>query len=132
MSADAGVFGRQSTLTIAGVGNIAFQEKSVSINNEMVDTTNDNSGGWVTKLAEPGVRSIEITGSGLVQNYDLFISAVNNTSQVYACTLTHSEGTSFAGDFALPSVSNAMPTSEGQTFELTLSSTGEVIATPGA
>lgn len=48
------------TTTLAGVRTRGF-----TINNEHVDVTNDDDSGWRTLLADPGLRSIEVTVGGI-------------------------------------------------------------------
>ena len=131
MAVGVGFTGRKVLLTIGGAGSIAIQEKSVSINNEPVDVTSDSSDGWATSLAEPGGRNLEIGFSGVVENLNLVMSIMNNTSQIYACTLTYPEGSVIAGDFFFGSLGNTGPFKEAFTFEASMSSSGEVTFTAG-
>ena len=131
MSVGKGFAGRKVVLTVGGVGNIAIQSKSLSINNEMIDVTNDTSDGWATALAEPGQKSVELSFSGVVENLNLLMSVMNNTSQIYACTLTYPDGSVVGGDFGFGSFSDSGEYNDKYTFEATMSSSGEVTFTPG-
>ena len=132
MAVGVGFTGRKVTLTIGGVGNIAISTKGLSVNNEMVDVTSDKSDGWATALAEPGQKSIELTFAGAVENLNLLMSVINNTSQIYACVLTYPEGSTVGGDFSFGSFSDAGEYNDKYTFESSLASSGEVTFTAGA
>lgn len=131
MAVGKGFAGRKVTLTLGGVGNIAITTKGLSVNNEMIDTTNDTSDGWATALAEPGQKSLELSFSGIVENLDLLESVINNTSQIYACVLTYPDGSTVTGDFGFGSYSDTGDYNEKYTFEASLASSGEVIFLAG-
>lgn len=131
MAVGKGFAGRKVTLTIGGAGSIPIQTKGLSINNEMIDVTSDTSNGWATALAEPGQKSIELTFSGIVENLNLLMSTINNTSQIYACVLTYPDGSTVEGDFGFGSFSDTGEYNGAYTFEATMSSSGEVTFTAG-
>jgi len=131
MTAGVGFAGRKVTLTIGGVGNIAITTKGLSMNNEMIDVTSDKSDGWATALAEPGQKSMELSFSGVVENLNLLMSTVNNTSQIYACVLTYPEGSTVSGDFGFGSFSDTGDYNEKYTFEASMASSGPVIFVAG-
>ena len=131
MAVGVGFAGRKVTLTIGGAGSIAITTKGLSVNNEMIDVTSDTSDGWATALAEPGQKSVELSFSGIVENLNLLMSVMNNTSQIYACTLTYPDGSIVAGDFSFPTFSDTGDYNEKYTFEATMSSSGEVTFTAG-
>jgi len=131
MAVGVGFAGRKVTLTIGGVGNIAITTKGLSVNNEMIDVTSDKSDGWATALAEPGQRAIELTFSGVVENLNLLMSTINNTSQIYACVLTYPDGSTVDGDFGFGSFSDTGEYNGSYTFESSLASSGEVTFTAG-
>ena len=75
----AGYNGRQftfdwETTTLAGV-----RTRSVSITNDYVDVTNDDDSGWRTLLADPGLRSLEITLGGVTTD-EVLLSAIMEAS----------------------------------------------------
>jgi TP901-1 family phage major tail protein len=72
----AGFNGRQFTFdwdstTLAGV-----RTRSVSITNDYVDVTNDDDNGWRTLLADPGLRSVEVTIGGVTTDEVLLAEAM--------------------------------------------------------
>jgi len=131
MAVGKGFAGRKVTLTIGGVGNIAITTKGLSVNNSMIDVTNDQSDGWATALAEPGQRAIELTFSGVVENLNLLMSAISNTSQIYACVLTYPEGSTVTSDFSFGTFSDTGEYNEKDTFEASMASSGEVVFVAG-
>lgn len=131
MAVGKGFAGRKVTLTIGGVGSIPIQTKGLSVNNEMIDVTSDTSSGWATALAEPGQKSIELSFSGIVEDLDLLMSAISNTSQIYACVITYPEGSTVTGDFGFGSFSDTGEYNGAYTFEATMASSGAVTFTAG-
>lgn len=131
MAVGKGFTGRKAILSVGGVGDIPIRTKGLSVNNEMVDVTSDTSSGWTTLLAEPGNRSIELTFAGVVENLDLLMSVMTNTSQIYAITLTYPDGSTVTGDFGFGSFSQTGETAVEYTFEATMSSSGVVTFTAG-
>lgn len=131
MAVGKGFAGRKIALTIGGVGSLPIQTKGLSVNNEMIDVTSDTSDGWATALAEPGQRSVEITFSGVVENLSLLMSAISNTSQIYAITMTFPDGSTVTGDFSFGTYSLTGETAAGTTFEQSMASSGEVTFTAG-
>jgi predicted secreted protein len=127
----AGFAGRKATLTVGGVGSIAIMSKGLSVNNEMIDTTNDNSGGWKTGLFEPGMKSCELSFSGVVENLSLLMSIFDNTSQTYACVITYPEGSTVTGNFDFGSYSDTGETSDKYTFEASMASNGAIVFAAG-
>lgn len=128
MAVGKGYSGRKESITFGGVTSIAFTSKSISVNNEMIDVTNDTSDGWATKLAEPGSKSIEISGSGVVESLSMLMSAIENESQIYALTYNFPDGSSLSGDFDF-NYSQSGETAEAVTFEATFTSSGAVTFT---
>jgi len=131
MAVGVGFTGRKVLLTIGGAGSIAITTKGLSVNNEMVDVTSDTSDGWATALAEPGQRSVELSFSGVVENLNLLMSVINNTSQIYACTLTYPDGSVVSGDFGFNTFSDSGDYNEKTTFEASIASSGEIVFTAG-
>ena len=126
-----GFAGRKATLTVGGVGNIAIMSKGLTVNNEMIDTTNGTSGGWITGLYEPGLKSCELSFSGVVENLSLLMSVFTNTSQTYACVLTYPDGSTVTGDFDFGNYSDTGETSDKYTFEASMASNAAVVFVAG-
>lgn len=64
----AGFNGRELTLDWDSTTLVGVQSKTVSHTNDMVDVTNDDDIGWRTLLADAGLKSIEITCTGITSD----------------------------------------------------------------
>lgn len=62
----AGFNGRKLTLDWDSVTLVGVQTRGFSITNDHVDVTTDDDSGWRTLLADPGLRSLEVTVAGVV------------------------------------------------------------------
>lgn len=61
----AGFNGRQMTLDLDAVTLAGVRTRGFTLSNEYVDVTTDDDSGWRTLLADPGLRSVEITVGGV-------------------------------------------------------------------
>ena len=61
----AGANGRALTISWDGVTLVGVRTKSYTITNDYVDVTTDDDDGWRTLLADPGLRSLEVTVGGI-------------------------------------------------------------------
>jgi len=52
-----------SFVTVAGL-----RTKSIKLNSQTVDVTDQGSGGWAELLPEAGIRSVSVTGSGVFRD----------------------------------------------------------------
>jgi len=57
--------GRDFTFDWDATTLVGVRTRGVTMSNEMVDVTTDDDAGWRTLLATPGVKSIEVTISGI-------------------------------------------------------------------
>jgi len=64
----AGFNGREITLDWDATTLVGVKSKTVSMTNDMVDVTTDDDSGWRTLLADPGLKSLEITASGVTSD----------------------------------------------------------------
>ena len=131
MPAGISVKGRQVLLTMGGQSILGVQTKGISVNNEMIDSTDDNSSGWAEFDALPGQKAVEVPFSGMVKNLELLRAIMSDGSQIFAITLTYPDGSVVAGDFAFTSYSNTGEYNTATTFDVTLASSGAVTFTPG-
>ena len=123
MSVGIGIIGRDITFTLGGSAVVGVNSKGFTFNNELLDTTDDNSSGWQERLAVPGVKSIEFTCSGLIKNLEL-LAAYAGSSQIFAIVATYPDGSTWSGDFALESVSATGESGGLTTFDATFTSSG--------
>lgn len=124
--------GRQVTMTIGGQSILGVQTKGLTVNNDMIDTTDDNAGGWITYDALPGQKSVELPFSGMVKNLEMLRAIMGTGSQIFAVTLTYRDGSTVTGDFAMTNYSETGEYNTAYTFDVTLASSGAVTFTAGA
>lgn len=65
--------GRALTIDWDGTTLVGVRSKTVSLTNELVDVTTDDDNGWVTRLAEPGLKSVEVSVSGITNDEVLVV-----------------------------------------------------------
>ena len=116
-----------SEVTLAGV-----RTKSMSINGEPIDVTNDDDAGWRTMLDMPGELSVEFSCSGVAKNHTLLAEALSSTDRVQSTLLLWTGGGKLQGNFFVVSYSETGEYQGGVTFEATFQSQGAVTYTPGA
>lgn len=120
--------GKDTVLVWDGI-TICTREKTLTINGENIDVTDGCSDGWQEVLEESGVRSVEITVSGLDKD-DVLLGRSINGPFIAAATYTRASGAEISGNFRMSGFSNGEPYNEAATFEATFTSTGEVELTP--
>lgn len=133
MTVGLGVIGREVALTLGGQSILGVQTKGLTVNNEPLDTSDENSNGWAEALALPGQKSIELPYSGMVKNLEMLraIMAGPDSSQMYAITLTYPDGSVVSGDFFLNNYSETGEYNTLYTFDVSLQSSGEVTFVAG-
>lgn len=111
-----------SYVTVAGL-----RTKSVKLNSQKVDVTDQGSNGWAELLPEAGIRSVAVTGSGVFRDA---ISDAKIRSAFFAQTVLNAQ--MILPDFGIittPALVTSLTyggTFKGEaTFELTLTSAGE-------
>jgi len=111
---------------IAGV-----RTKSLTINGEGIDITNDDSLGWRKLLDQPAEVSVEITVAGILTDEVLATEAVSTTDRVQYTRFEWPGATAgrLDGDFYLSSFSTTGEYQGSATFEATFQSTGAVAFT---
>lgn len=125
--------GRQFTIdwdstTLAGV-----KTRGMSVSNDYVDVTTDDASGWRTLLADPGVRSVEVTVSGVTSDEILLaaIMAASVTSETLDANLPSSLASpgTVSGSFLISSFEQNGETDGGVEFSATFMSTGAITYT---
>jgi TP901-1 family phage major tail protein len=116
-----------SPTLIAGV-----RTKSMSINGEPIDVTNDDDAGVRKLMDEPGELSMEITVSGIVKSDTLRVESLSTTDRVLPTEFGFPGSVApgkIAGDFYLASYSETGEYQGAATFEATFQSTGALVYT---
>ena len=106
-----------------------LRTKSLSVNNELVDVTDDDSSGWREHLDEPGQIEVNWSIDGVLANDTLLIEALSK-SLIKGDEIEYADGGTLTGDFALASYSEDHNYNEVATFSAELQSSGEITYTP--
>jgi len=106
---------------------------ALDINGERVDITDKDDAGWRTLLADAGIKSVSITGSGVFKDS---VSEATVRTNVLAQTIDNYElvfenGDKFTGAFQVNMGYSGSHDGE-VTYSLTLDSSGEVSFEPSA
>lgn len=131
MSVGIGIAGRQVTFTFGGGTLVGVLSKNITLNNEPLDTTDDQGSGWQERLAISGRKSIEFSVSGTLKNLEVVRSYFDSSSQIFATTITYPDGSTLAMDVFLDSFSTSGAENELITFDATFSSSGSPTFTAG-
>lgn len=102
--------------------------KTVEKTNSGVDITTDDSDGWQTFLAEPGVRAVNLSISGVTNDDYLMdqISLGTSSITLESIQITYPSGDTDTGTFQLSSVSYSGEKDGAVLFEATLASSGSI------
>jgi len=73
--------------------------KSLSINRELVDSSDDDSGAWATHLDEPGQIDVSISVEGVIADHSILGEALNVATGNETYTLTYPDGGIVSGSF---------------------------------
>ena len=126
----AKVSGRKVTLwDTAGTAAMVAggREHGVTINGELIDVTDKNSGGWRELMADIGVRSIDVSVSGLLDTASIIEIAMGPTSAMLTDYEVRIEGMGvFAGTWAIESPELTTPYDGPSEQNFTLKSSGEI------
>ena len=125
------MLGRDMLLTVASQPIAGVTSKGVSINNEPVDVSTDDSAGFRELLAQAGMSTVDISLSGVTKNMELERSCITNTSKIYALVITYTDGSTLTLDGFLNTYTTTGETATAQTFDASFQSSGEFTFTPG-
>lgn len=131
MSVGIGIVGRQVIVKVAGQAFLGTQTKGLTVNNERLDTTDDNSNGWQEALAIPGEKSIEQAISGQVKNLEGLRAILQNGSQIYPVEVEYPDGSTVEGDAFMASYADTGSYNELFTFDISLNWSGAPTFTAG-
>jgi len=120
----AGDGGAPETFTaVAGL-----RTTQISINNEVVDVTNKESGGWRELLAGAGVRTVSVSGTGIfagsAAEEDIRDRAL--TASIDNYEIAFESGDRFSGAFQVTALDFSGAYNGARTFTLSLDSSGPV------
>lgn len=128
----AGTNGRNLTIDWASTTLVGVRSKGYTITNDYVDVTTDDDGGWRTLLANPGLRSVEVTVSGISSDQILIAEMMEATvdSETLTVQLPTTTGT-LSGSFLCSSFEQTGEHDGAVEFTATFMSAGTVTYTAG-
>lgn len=126
-----GFAGRDIDLLWNGSAIGGVREKSLSLNGEGIDTTDDDSDGRRQLLANISARDeVNISVSGVTKSRSLKQDWFART-RTRTVTITYPDGDAISGTFWLASYTDTGPFEDATTFEAELQSSGEVTYVAG-
>lgn len=133
----AGFNGRALTIDEDSTTLVGVRTRGFTVTNEYVDVTTDDDTGWRTLLADPGLRSIEITVGGITQDEVLLaemMAANVATTPVQANLPTGTAGGvttpgTLSGNWLISSYEQTGEHDGAAEFSATFMSTGQVTYT---
>jgi len=115
---------KKDTTPIANV-----RTKSLSINRELVDSSDDDSGAWATHLDEPGQIDVSISVEGVIADHSILGEALNVATGNETYTLTYPDGGIVSGSFGLSSFALEDTYNDVSTYSFEMRASGEVTYT---
>lgn len=128
----AGANGRALLIKWDGVTLVGVRTRGYTITNDYVDVTTDDDNGWRTLLANPGLRSMEATVSGISSDQILIaeVMKASITGEPLVVELPTTTGT-LAGTFLCSSFEQSGEHDGAVEFSATFMSNGAVTYTAG-
>lgn len=129
----AGASGRALTIDYDTTTLVGVRTKGYTITNDYVDVTTDDDDGWRTLLADPGLRSMEVTVGGISSDQKLIaeITKVSITGETITIQLPTTTGT-LAGLFMISSFEQTAEHDGAVEFTASFMSSGVITYTAGA
>lgn len=116
--------------TVAGL-----RTTSLSINGEMIDVTDKDSGDQMRELLDGGgVKSMTVTGAGVFED-DASQTALEEkalSGEIANYQIAFESGRTYQGAFQVTNVEYTGEYNEAHTYSVTLESSGKITVTPGA
>src|SRR6056297_885371 len=124
--------GRNVILNRDGTPVANMRTKSVTINRELVDVTDDDSSGWAQHLEEAGQMDVTISVEGVISDKTFMGDILDPTYGDEAYTLVYPDTGELAGTFGVTSFSTENAYNEASTYSFELRGNGAVTYTPPA
>lgn len=108
-----------------------LRSKTLTINNESVDITTSDDAPWRALLANTGLRTVSLSGSGVFQD-DAAVNSVEDLAMSGALNnfeIAFENGDVFAGAFQITSFEYGGEHTAEETFSMSLESSGTVSLT---
>jgi len=128
----AGANGRALTIDYATTTLVGVRTKGYTVTNDYVDVTTDDDDGWRVLLADPGLRSVEVTVGGISSDQVLLaaIMAASVAATTVTVNLPTTTGT-LAGSYLISSFEQTGEHDGAVEFSATFMSSGAVTYTAG-
>jgi len=109
--------------TLAGL-----RENSFTINNEPVDVTNKDSGGWRTLLEGAGTQSVSISANGVASDSATYetLKGYAQANSINGYQLIGPDNDALSGSFQITSLQESGAHNDAITFSITLESSGTI------
>lgn len=107
-----------------------MRTKSISVNRELVDVTDDNSSGWAEHLSEAGQMDVSISVEGVISDRAFLGTVLDPTLGDETYTLVYPDGGEISGSFGVTSFSNENSYNEASTYSFELRGNGVITYTP--
>lgn len=116
--------GRAVRINRNGVNVVGARTDSLTVNNEPLDITDKDDGGWRTMLADVGARTISCEIEGVLKDSTLMADAVGSptTTLLRECIVTIDGIGTITGDFMLQNLQIGAEQGDVVTFTATLES----------
>lgn len=111
-----------STNGVGGTAIAAITSMGVSVNNSPVEYTNNDSAGARQLFDKPGVKTVDISVSGITDDRVLLAASFDASDVVDEYMFTYPDGADIYGNFFIASYSDTGETAGATTFECTLQS----------
>lgn len=132
----AGFNGRALTIDWSATTLAGVRTRGLSITNDYVDVTTDDDSGWRTLLADPGLRSVEVTAGGITTDEVMLAEIMQANIAATALVVNLPTSLTTPGDLTGNFLISGFETNgdhDGEVeFSLTLMSTGAVVYTASA
>lgn len=129
----AGHNGRELTFDWDSTTLVGVRTRGYTITNDYVDVTTDDDSGWRTLLADPGLRSLEVSIGGIMSDEAVLadIMAASVSGLTLEATLPSALATpgSLSGTFLVSSFENTGEHDGAVEFSATFMSSGAVTYT---
>ena len=131
MTVGAGILGRNITLLMAGQTVAGVTTKGISISNEALDVSDDDSGGERELMAQAGSRTVDVSLSGVTKNLELMRSTLNNESKIYTLLFTYTDGSTLALDGFMGTYNATGEHNGFETFDASFQNSGAPVFVAG-
>lgn len=108
-----------------------IRSKTITINNEQIDVTSDDTSGWRELFPDAGISSISVSGSGILKTgddlTDAHDAAVNKT--LINCQIIVPGMAEYVGPFQITNFQVGGEYNQPGTFSISLESGGDIEVT---